>query len=111
MADESIASEIAQERDWTVLALTGKLYKKNVDSVEEKAESVLASCAKIAVDLEKVTYLSSAGIRILIRLAKKAAAGQKTFALCGAEGLVKEVVEETHMNMLVKIYQDRSELG
>ena len=111
MADKIIISEVTREGDWTVLALAGRLDRRNVPFFEEKAEPVLASCDKFAIDLKKVSYLSSAGIRILLRLAKKAKAEQKSFVLCGAEGVVKEVMEETHMDMIVTLCRDRGELG
>ncbi len=110
MADEMLASEVIREADWTVFAITGRLDRMTAPQTGEKAEAVLASCSKFAVDVKGLSYLSSAGIRILLRLAKKARAEQKKFAVCGAEGFVKEVIEDSNMNAIVKIYEDRSKL-
>ena len=110
MAEEIIASEVAQEKDWTVLAITGRLDRATAHQTGEQAESLLASNAKFAIDVKRLSYLSSAGIRILLRLAKKAKAMQKPFAICGAEGFVKEVIEESNMNTIVNIYQGREQL-
>ena len=110
MADETITSDVIKERDWTVLAMTGRLDRMTASQSEEKADAIMASCAKFAIDVKGLSYLSSAGIRILLRLAQKAKAKQKSFAVCGAEGFVKEVIEESNMNAIVKIYGERSEL-
>jgi len=110
MAEETVASEVIQESGWTVLALTGRLDRVTAPQIGEKAESLLDSCAKFAVDVKQLSYLSSAGIRVLLRLAKKARTEQKAFALCGAQGFVKEVIEESNMNAIVTIYGERSEL-
>ena len=111
MAEEIITSEITQEKNWTVLAVSGRLDRMTAPQIGEQAEAALASCSQFAVDVKGLSYLSSAGIRILLRLAKKAKAGQKDFAICGAEGFVKEVIEDSNMNAIVTIYGARSELG
>ncbi|MBR0284638.1 MAG: STAS domain-containing protein [Selenomonadaceae bacterium] len=111
MADETVASEVIQENGWTILALTGRLDRVTAPQIGEQAESALASCAKLALDVKELSYLSSAGIRVLLRLAQKARKEQKAFAVCGAEGFVKEVIEESNMNAIVTIYGERSELG
>ena len=110
MAEEIITCETCEERDWTVLALAGRLDRTNSAEVGEKAEAVFASSQKFAVDVKELVYLSSAGIRILLRLAKMPKAGKKSFAICGAEGFVKEVLEDSNMNVLVTICPDRSQL-
>ena len=110
MADEIITSEIIQEKDWTVLAITGRLDRMSAPQTGEKAEAALASCSKFAVDVKGLSYLSSAGIRILLRLAQKARAEQKMFAICGAQGFVKEVIEDSNMHAIVTVYGERSEL-
>ena len=48
-----------------------------------------------SIDIKGLSYLSSMGIRILLRAAKKAKADRKIFAICRAEGFVKEVIEES----------------
>ena len=105
MADETVASEVIQENGWTILALIGRLDRVTAPQIGEQAESALASCAKLALDVKELSYLSSA------RLAQKARTEQKAFAVCGAEGFVKEVIEESNMNAIVTIYGERSELG
>jgi len=111
VADEMLTSEVIREADWTVLAITGRLDRTTAPQIGEKAEAALASCSQFAVDVKGLSYLSSAGIRILLRLAKKAKVEQKKFAVCGAEGFVKEVIEDSNMHAIVKVYGKRSELG
>lgn len=110
MTEEFITCETSEERDWKVLALAGRLDRTNSAEVGEKAEVVLAASQKFAVDVKELVYLSSAGMRILLRLAKMAKAGKKAFAICGAEGFVKEVLEDSNMNMLVTICPGREHL-
>lgn len=110
MEEKFITSAIEEEKDWKVLSLKGRMDRATSSAIGEKAESLLASSAKFAIDVKGLSYLSSAGIRILLQLAKKAKAEQKAFALCGAEGFVKEIIEESNMNALVKIYPKREEL-
>ena len=103
MAEGNITSEVTKEKDWTVFAIAGRLDRMSASQSEEKADAVMASCTKFAVDLKGLSYLSSAGIRTLLRLAQKAKAGQKMFAICGAEGFVKDVIEESKRGVCLSI--------
>lgn len=110
MADEIITGEITQEKDWTVFAIGGRLDKMTAPQIEERAGSVLASCAKFAVDVKGLSYISSAGVRILFCLVKQARAEQKEFAICGVKGFVKKVLEDSNMHAIAAIYGERGEL-
>jgi len=109
--DEKVIRKVSEEKDWTVLSLTGRLDRITSPVVGEKAEELLAACCKFAIDVTDLEYLSSAGIRILLRLAKKAKAAQKSFAICGAKGFVQDVLEDSNMNVLVMIFPNRERLG
>lgn len=111
MAGEFITSETSEENGWTLLVLTGRLDRITSSEIEEKAESLLAKNSKFAIDVKGLSYLSSAGIRILIRVAKKARSSQKSFAICGAEGFVKEVMDDSNLDAMMTIYQERGQLG
>ena len=76
----------------------------------EKADQVFAAAQKFAVDMSGLEYLSSAGIRILLRLTKQASGEGKEFALVGATGMVKVVLAESRMDMFANIYASADEL-
>ena len=108
---EDIKLEINQKDNWGVISLVGRLDRVNADEVYASGEKEMSSREKLAVELTGLEYISSAGIRVLLRLAKKAKAENKSFALCGAAGFVKEVLEDSNLDMLVTMLDSASQLS
>ena len=110
MAEETIAFQTSEKNGWILLSVRGRLDRLTAQEAGEQADRVFAATQKFAVDMSGLEYLSSAGIRILLRLTKQATAEGKEFALVGAAGMVKVVLAESRMDMFVKIYASADEL-
>ena len=110
MAEETIAFQTSEKKGWTLLSVRGRLDRLTAQEAGEQADRVFSATQKFAVDMSGLEYLSSAGIRILLRLTKQATAEGKEFALVGAAGMVKVVLAESRMDMFVKIYASADEL-
>ncbi|MCR5175510.1 MAG: STAS domain-containing protein [Anaerovibrio sp.] len=110
MSDLPISYELKEEFGWNVWSIKGQLDRCTSAEAIENGEQTLAGSKKIAVDLSELEYLSSAGIRVLLRLAKKADAEGREFALISPEGMVKEVLEMSRLDMLVTIYKSIDDL-
>ena len=110
MAEETIAFQTSEKNGWTLWAVTGRLDRLTAQAAADDADKVFAAAQKFAVDMSGLEYLSSAGIRILIRLTKQASAEGKEFALVGATGMVKVVLAESRMDMFAAIYESADEL-
>ena len=110
MAEETIAFQTSEKNGWTLWSIKGRLDRLTAQAAGEKADEIFAAAQKFAVDMSGLEYLSSAGIRILLRLTKQASAEGKEFALVGAIGMVKVVLAESRMDMLANIYASADEL-
>ena len=66
---------------------------------------------KTVLDMSGMDYLSSAGLRVLLRLNKLAKKSGKEFTLCGPSGIVKSVLEDSGMDALFTIYASLNELA
>ncbi|WP_051533549.1 STAS domain-containing protein [Anaerovibrio sp. RM50] len=108
---EGITCSITEKKGWTVLSLVGRLDRVNAEDVGKMADEKLTGVGKMAVDLSGLEYISSAGIRVLLRLAKKAKAEGKDFSICGAAGFVQEVLEDSNMDMLVTMVDSVEQLS
>ena len=95
---------------WHVLCAVGRLDTLTAPEGEKTALAALAAHEKLALDLTGLDYLSSAGLRTLLRLAKQAKKDGKQFAITGAAGIVKEVLENSGLDMLLTMYDALSEL-
>lgn len=92
-----------QEKEWLILQAVGRIDTLTAAEAEKRAMDLLDKQQKMALDLSQLTYISSAGLRVLLKLAKKAQKENKTFTLCGVRGMVQEVLEESGMDMLLNI--------
>ena len=110
MAEETIAFQISEKNGWTLWAVRGRLDRMTAQEAGEKADQVVAAAQKIAVDMSGLEYLSSAGIRVLLKLTKQAKAEGKEFALVAPAGMVKVVLAESRMDMFATIYESADEL-
>ena len=99
-----------EQGSWKIFVLSGRLDRINADETGKQGDELLAAQDRLAVDLSGLEYISSAGLRILLRLAKGAKAAGKSFVLCGATGFVQEVLEDSNMDVLVDMYADASQL-
>lgn len=107
---ENIQWETKEQGSWTIFVISGRLDRINAEETGKQGDELLAGHDKLVIDLSGLEYISSAGLRILLRLAKASKAAGKSFALCGAVGFVLEVLEDSNMDVLVDMYTDASQL-
>lgn len=109
--------KIANHNGWKIFSVIGRLdtvtapeAELTAPEAEQAIAAVLKENDKIALDMTAMDYISSAGLRVLLRNAKQAKSAQKNFVLCGARGVVDKVLKVSGMNLLVKIYETQEDL-
>lgn len=75
------------------LVLEGRLDTTTADTLNDALK--LDGVTDLTLDLAKVPYMSSAGLRCLLTAHKKMSATGGKMRLAGVEGIVKEVLEMT----------------
>ena len=110
MAEETIAFQTSEKNGWTLWSVKGRLDRLTAQEAGEKADNIFSAAQKLAVDMSGLEYLSSAGIRVLLKLTKQAKADGREFALVAPAGMVKVVLAESRMDMFVTIYASADEL-
>lgn len=81
-----------QQDTVTVVAPIGRLDSTTSTALDERLASIVAGGARrIVVDFAQVEYISSAGLRVMLVLAKKLRDGRGALALCGMGDTVREV--------------------
>ena len=65
--------------------------------------------AKILIDFTDIDFVSSAGLRALLVLMKKATATGSVFALCGVNAQVQEVLDISGFAAMFTIHPGRTE--
>jgi anti-anti-sigma factor len=104
--------DIQKERvgDVDVVSPTGRLdgiYSSAF--AKEVGELITGENPKILIDFAEIDYVTSAGIRAVLLLMKKAKASGGSFALCGVNEQIREVLDATGLGPIVPIHPGRPE--
>ena len=92
------------------LAPQGRLDAVTVPSLETAIDEQLAARHfRLVIDLSEVGYLSSSGLRALLRARRQAQAGGGDVALCAMNERVTEVFEMIGFNNLFRIFATSTE--
>ena len=84
------------------LSLIGELNTESAPSFEQVIKSSLAGIDSLILDMKELTYLTSAGLRILL-VAQKIMKGQGEMKIRHANADVKEVFFLTGFNNVLEI--------
>jgi anti-anti-sigma factor len=93
--------------DAMVVAPTGRVDQSNVDAFGAALAPHVERCAAgqdaLVLDLSKLSYISSAGLRVLMLAAKQSKAQKGMLFLCGLQPLVREIFEISKFTMVFTI--------
>lgn len=91
--------------DVRVVDMSGKLDTgTSGEASDQLVKIVQGDIKQIVLNLDKLDYVSSAGLRIILRTSKLLQGGRGELKLCHANGVVKEVLETSGFNSLLKVY-------
>ena len=91
--------------DVLVVDMAGKLDSQTSGVAGDRmTEIVQGDAKKIVLNLQGLDYVSSAGLRIILRASKLLQGRNGEFRICGATGMVREVLESSGFASLLKTY-------
>ncbi len=111
MEKDFLQTETAGANGWTVWSVNGRIDMVTAEKAYATGEDIVNRNEKTVLDMSGMDYLSSAGLRVLLRLNKLAKKSGKEFTLCGPSGIVKSVLEDSGMDALFTIYASLNELA
>ena len=76
---------------------------------EQVGELLTGTNPKILIDFTDIDYVSSAGLRALLLLVKRAKGSGSIFALCGLNEQVREVLDISGFTSMFSIHPGRAE--
>ena len=99
---------IEKDNGLTVVSASGKMDAANCGTLEGALDKVIADgCTTIILNLDGLLYISSAGLRVLLKTAKNLRS-DGTFVLCALSENVKEIIEMSGFSNFMNIYADIS---
>ncbi len=102
--------KILWEKEDGVLIVSphGRIDTKNADEIQLEMDPEIASEAgPLVIDFQGVTFLSSAGLRVVLRIAKSLNRQDREFAMASLNRSVRDVVEVSGLDQLITIYDSR----
>ena len=104
--------EVSGERKDGVLWLcvSGRINILNAEQFEEAVADVMEDGDRaVIMDLENVTYISSAGLYAVLRTAKSLQQRDTPFALCALSDNVRTVFERVGFDSIIAIQPSRAD--
>ena len=94
-----------------VLSPVGKIEHDTATEFERITSTIIDEHKdnSIMIDLSAVDFVSSAGLRIFLILAKKLQKEARTFSLCSLNKLVMEVFTTSGFNQIISVHANRDD--
>ncbi len=99
-----------QHENGTLVAIaTGRIDSRNAREFETvMTQAIDAESLAVVLDLEGLSYISSAGLRAILVTAKQLQKQKARFVLCALQDSIKEVMEMSGFSRIIPIHVSRS---
>ena len=102
MADFSVTHE--SKGDVTVVTINGRVDSVTAARLDTELGDVLRESKKIVLDMKSVEYLSSAGVRAIMKVAQSTQKSGGGVKLASLSSNVNEVLENVGLTQFVKTF-------
>ncbi len=93
-----------------IVSLSGRVDAQSAPGVNEDIVNILDQGQnKMLINFKGLEYISSAGLRVLIIIAKKLRASEGELALCSLDEKIYEVFDVSGFTAIFKIYDTQAE--
>ncbi|HPE67689.1 MAG TPA: STAS domain-containing protein [Thermotogota bacterium] len=100
--------QASEEKGIHVVRIGGRLDGASAPQLEKQLRLLLdQKVTRLVLDLEKMNYISSAGLRVLLVVARELDSGSGTIALCNLNPEVREVFDVAGFSEIFPIHSSR----
>ncbi|MXZ80078.1 MAG: STAS domain-containing protein [Gammaproteobacteria bacterium] len=101
--------EVEQEQDTFILKISGRIDGSNAGEFQSKVqESIPLDAGSVILDMNDLIYISSAGLRVILLLAKNLKGRKGKLAMCSVAGPVKDVFTISGFSAIIPTYDNRA---
>lgn len=95
-----------REQDVTIVTLLGRIDSTNSEYLLSMVEEGLKSDDRtLLLDLERVSFISSAGLRVCLILARRFSSEGQAFALCSLSEFNQDIVAVSGFDKLIPVHE------
>ncbi|HLS68286.1 MAG TPA: STAS domain-containing protein [Kiloniellales bacterium] len=98
----------AVDGDVLILSVQGRLDSNTSKNLDEVLIREVESKPGVVLDFSGLEYISSAGLRVLLKAAKQGRSGGAKLALCCLSSHVREVFDISGFSSIFSIHGDRA---
>ena len=112
MANQNNQLELQSDQVEGVLVITvaGRIDGLNAQEFHENLDKEIGgSDNPVVLDLEKLSYISSAGLRSILLVAKTLQGRNTKFMLCSLPGPIREIFEIAGFDKIIDVLKSRSD--
>ena len=106
--NKELSVELTEVDGTTICSVIGRLDASTAGLLNDKIhEFLLSSRAKLLFDLSALTYISSAGVKVMLYTGKRMQAQRGQLVICSARVNVKKVLEVAVLDNIFSVYDSR----
>ncbi len=90
-----------------VVTLSGRMDSATSPAADHELAAAIGAGTPVLLDLGALDYISSAGLRVLLKAAKQAQSAKVKFAVCNPSPAVREVFDVSGFSTLLKLHDTR----
>lgn len=103
-------AQVEEKGEITVVRLEGRLDAHSSPQLEKQLQSIIDSGHfKFILNFEKIDYLSSAGMRLMLAITKKLKGLEGKLVACRMHEEVLDVIKMAGFNQVIEIYPTEEE--
>lgn len=88
----------------------GRLDGTNASAFQKELETAVDTNARVLIlDLEQISYISSAGLRVILLTAKSLLKKNAKFAVCSLSAQIREVFEISGFDKIISVHASQAE--
>ena len=93
-----------------IISVTGRIDGLNAQEFHENLDKEIGgSDNPVVLDLENLSYISSAGLRSILLIAKTLQGRSTRFMLCSLPGPIREIFEIAGFDKIIDVLKSRSD--
>jgi anti-anti-sigma factor len=97
---------VKTESDYLIVSVSGRLDGSETMEFDKQSDNWIEIEKKVGLDLSNLEYISSAGLRSILTLAKKLKAKKGQLFLFNLGESVKQVFSMSGFDKLIPVYED-----
>jgi len=101
---------VSDQDNIKIINLEGDLDTGTSPHAQETLSGILSEGAtRLVLDMEKINYISSAGLRVLLVIAKQCGAAGGELRICGLNEMAREVFDISGFSSILNVFPTRQE--